>query len=313
MTRREPQWVEEDFDIPARIAALAGVEERVRQGLPPGSVISVTGMHWTPWARAAQARGVLVRHPMFTAIEPRRRADAGRLVPARPTSSSGRPASGRRSTTSRRSGSAPRRAASASRAPGRPTSLACTSSATARRSRRSGRTAPDAPRSPRSWRSGSPSRPDRGPVSAPDLCSANGLLDQHRQPQPRRARVSPADSRRRTTASRHILRRMTRGDGIGVRTPRAPTTPTERPLWRSRRSARSPTTSRIRSTVGPDFQPWRRNIAFSSGARGPDPRPPRRTRVSSRTRARWGYRFRLGAFEIPEADFEVIRAACVIE
>ncbi|MGC5169706.1 NAD(P)-binding domain-containing protein [Micromonospora sp. DT81.3] len=70
MTRREPQWVEEDFDIPARIAALAGVEERVRQGLPPGSVISVTGMHWTPWARAAQERGVLVRHPMFTAIEP---------------------------------------------------------------------------------------------------------------------------------------------------------------------------------------------------------------------------------------------------
>ena len=81
MTRREPDWVEEDFDIPARIAALAGVEERVRQGLPPGSVISVTGMHWTPWARAAQARGVLVRHPMFTAIETRRRADAGRLVP----------------------------------------------------------------------------------------------------------------------------------------------------------------------------------------------------------------------------------------
>lgn len=69
MTRREPEWSETEFDIPARIAALAGVEERVRQGLPPGSVISVTGMHWTPWARAAQARGVLVRHPMFASIE----------------------------------------------------------------------------------------------------------------------------------------------------------------------------------------------------------------------------------------------------
>jgi NADH dehydrogenase FAD-containing subunit len=32
-------------------------------------VISVTGMHWTPWARAAQARGVLLRHPMFASIE----------------------------------------------------------------------------------------------------------------------------------------------------------------------------------------------------------------------------------------------------
>ncbi|WP_442575502.1 NAD(P)-binding domain-containing protein [Microbacterium sp. F51-2R] len=69
VTRREPQWIEEDFDVPARVAAIAGVEARVREGLPPGSVISVTGMHWTPWARAAQARGVLVRHPMFAAIE----------------------------------------------------------------------------------------------------------------------------------------------------------------------------------------------------------------------------------------------------
>ena len=69
VTRREPEWVEDEFDIPARVAAIAGVEDRVRRGLPPGSVISVTGMHWTPWARAAQARGVLVRHPMFSSIE----------------------------------------------------------------------------------------------------------------------------------------------------------------------------------------------------------------------------------------------------
>ncbi len=70
VTRREPRWIDEgNFDLPARTAAIAGVEARVRQGLPPGSVISVTGMHWTPWARAAQARGVLVRHPMFRSIE----------------------------------------------------------------------------------------------------------------------------------------------------------------------------------------------------------------------------------------------------
>ncbi|WP_424922889.1 FAD-dependent oxidoreductase [Agromyces protaetiae] len=69
MTRSEPVWVEEDFDIPARTAAIAGVEARVREGLPPGSVIRVTGMHWTPWARAAEARGVLVRHPMFARAE----------------------------------------------------------------------------------------------------------------------------------------------------------------------------------------------------------------------------------------------------
>jgi cation diffusion facilitator CzcD-associated flavoprotein CzcO len=69
VTRREPDWSDEAFDIPARVAAIAGVEERVRRGLPPGSVIAVTGMHWTPWARAAQERGVLVRHPMFASIE----------------------------------------------------------------------------------------------------------------------------------------------------------------------------------------------------------------------------------------------------
>lgn len=71
MTRREPEWIEEEFDLATRSAAIAGVEARVRQGLPPGSVISVTGMHWTPWARAARARGVLVRHPMFASIEER--------------------------------------------------------------------------------------------------------------------------------------------------------------------------------------------------------------------------------------------------
>lgn len=70
VTRREVRWDAAEFDTAARIAAIAGVEERVRRGLPPGSVISVTGQRWTPWARAAQERGVLVRHPLFTRIEP---------------------------------------------------------------------------------------------------------------------------------------------------------------------------------------------------------------------------------------------------
>lgn len=68
VSRTEPRWDAGDFDTAARIAAIAGVEERVRQGLPPGSVISVTGHHWTPWAQAAKDRGALVWHPMFTAI-----------------------------------------------------------------------------------------------------------------------------------------------------------------------------------------------------------------------------------------------------
>ena len=76
-TRREPIWRDEVFDSRAGHDAVALVEERVRQGLPPQSVVSVTGLLWTPALRAAAERGVLDRHPMFTAIEPGgvRRAD----------------------------------------------------------------------------------------------------------------------------------------------------------------------------------------------------------------------------------------------
>ena len=69
VTRREPDWVRSDFDIPARVAAIAGVADRVAQGHPAGSVVSITGMRWSAAAQAAQDRGVLVRHPMFRRIE----------------------------------------------------------------------------------------------------------------------------------------------------------------------------------------------------------------------------------------------------
>jgi cation diffusion facilitator CzcD-associated flavoprotein CzcO len=69
-TRREPSWREGTFDPQAGRDAVALVEERVRQGLPPQSVVSVTGLIWTPALRAAAARGVLERHPMFKEIEP---------------------------------------------------------------------------------------------------------------------------------------------------------------------------------------------------------------------------------------------------
>jgi cation diffusion facilitator CzcD-associated flavoprotein CzcO len=69
-TRRTPQWDDGEFTAEAGRAAVALVEERVRQGLPPRSVVSVTGLRWTPTLRAAAARGVLERHPMFARIEP---------------------------------------------------------------------------------------------------------------------------------------------------------------------------------------------------------------------------------------------------
>lgn len=80
-TRREPVWRDAEFDARAGHDAVALVEERVRKGLPPQSVVSVTGLIWTPALRAARERGALDRQPMFTSIEPEgvRRADGSLL------------------------------------------------------------------------------------------------------------------------------------------------------------------------------------------------------------------------------------------
>ncbi|TQJ60983.1 pyridine nucleotide-disulfide oxidoreductase [Arthrobacter sp. SLBN-83] len=80
-TRREPVWRDGPFDAKAGHDAVALVEERVRRGLPPQSVVSVTGLIWTPALRAAKERGALNRQPMFTSIERDgvRRADGSLL------------------------------------------------------------------------------------------------------------------------------------------------------------------------------------------------------------------------------------------
>ncbi|HEY1157276.1 MAG TPA: FAD-dependent oxidoreductase [Arthrobacter sp.] len=80
-TRREPVWRDAPFDAKAGHDAVALVEERVRRGLPPQSVVSLTGLIWTPALRAAKERGALNRQPMFTSIEPDgvRRADGSLL------------------------------------------------------------------------------------------------------------------------------------------------------------------------------------------------------------------------------------------
>lgn len=69
-TRREPVWRETPFDARAGHDAVAMVEERVAKGLPPLSVVSVTGLLWTPSLLEAKARGALDRRPMFTQILP---------------------------------------------------------------------------------------------------------------------------------------------------------------------------------------------------------------------------------------------------
>lgn len=69
VTRRPPEFRSGPFDEAAGSAAVKLVEERVRRGLPPASVVSVTGLPDSPAVQAMRARGVLERHPMFTEIE----------------------------------------------------------------------------------------------------------------------------------------------------------------------------------------------------------------------------------------------------
>ena len=70
VTRRVPEFREGGFNEDAGRAAVKLVEERVRQGLPPNSVVSVTGLRMTPVIAAMRNRGALERLPMFSEITP---------------------------------------------------------------------------------------------------------------------------------------------------------------------------------------------------------------------------------------------------
>ncbi|BCY08416.1 NAD(P)-binding domain-containing protein [Actinoplanes sp. L3-i22] len=70
-TRREPVFRTDGFEPEvAGRETIARVVADVEAGRPTGSVVSYTGLAWTPYAIAAKARGALERRPMFTAIEP---------------------------------------------------------------------------------------------------------------------------------------------------------------------------------------------------------------------------------------------------
>ncbi|MGW2233984.1 NAD(P)-binding domain-containing protein [Streptomyces sp. NPDC001759] len=70
VTRRPPVFREGPFTEEVGRAAVALVEERVRQGLPPRSVVSVTGLPLNDAIRQGIAEGILERRPMFDRITP---------------------------------------------------------------------------------------------------------------------------------------------------------------------------------------------------------------------------------------------------
>ncbi|ONK09966.1 NAD(P)-binding domain-containing protein [Streptomyces sp. MP131-18] len=83
VTRRPPLFREGGFGEVQGRAAVALVEDRVRRGLPPRSVVSVTGLPMTEAMHRARERGVLDRLPMFDRVTPEGVAWAdGRAVAA---------------------------------------------------------------------------------------------------------------------------------------------------------------------------------------------------------------------------------------
>ncbi|MFE4367933.1 NAD(P)-binding domain-containing protein [Streptomyces sp. NPDC056835] len=83
VTRRPPVFREGPFGEEQGRAAVALVDERVRRGLPPRSVVSVTGLPVNEAITRARETGVLDRLPMFDRITPDGVAwDDGRTVEA---------------------------------------------------------------------------------------------------------------------------------------------------------------------------------------------------------------------------------------
>lgn len=65
VTRRPPDFRNHEFSPELGREAVALVDQRVRQGLPPQSVVSVTGLPITPAIEWMLNKGVLARRPMF--------------------------------------------------------------------------------------------------------------------------------------------------------------------------------------------------------------------------------------------------------
>ncbi len=70
VTRRPPAWRDEQFTPELGREAVALVAERTAAGLPPESVVSVTGLPLTDEYRAGIESGVLLARPMFDRLVP---------------------------------------------------------------------------------------------------------------------------------------------------------------------------------------------------------------------------------------------------
>ncbi|WP_426593146.1 NAD(P)-binding domain-containing protein [Cellulomonas sp. McL0617] len=70
VTRRPPAWRDVRFTPELGRDAVAEVDARTRAGLPPSSIVSVTGLPLTPEYRLGITAGILAARPMFSRITP---------------------------------------------------------------------------------------------------------------------------------------------------------------------------------------------------------------------------------------------------
>lgn len=77
VTRRPPEWVDAAFSPELGREAVARVEQRTREGRPPQSIVSATGLSLTPEYRAGIDAGVLLARPVFERLVP----DGARWAP----------------------------------------------------------------------------------------------------------------------------------------------------------------------------------------------------------------------------------------
>jgi hypothetical protein len=70
VTRRPPEFRTGPFTHEYGREIIARVDERVRAGLPPESVVAATELSLTPEVVAAQAKGLLRRRPLFDRLVP---------------------------------------------------------------------------------------------------------------------------------------------------------------------------------------------------------------------------------------------------
>lgn len=70
VTRRPPDWRDEEFSPELGRDAVARVDERTRAGLPPQSIVAATGLPLTEAYRDGIRSGVLLARPMFARLVP---------------------------------------------------------------------------------------------------------------------------------------------------------------------------------------------------------------------------------------------------